>query len=89
MLNNTAIIVLGMHRSGTSALAGALALLGVDMGRSLLAPADDNVRGLWEHEELVRLHDRLLSAFESSWDDVSHYRNHGGPMSGSEHFAMT
>src|SRR3954468_21502584 len=33
-----AVVILGMHRSGTSALAGALNLLGIDFGENL-APA--------------------------------------------------
>ena len=36
------LIVLGMHRSGTSALAGALSLLGVELGEPLMAPRDSN-----------------------------------------------
>ena len=34
----TAVLVLGMHRSGTSALARALNLMGVDLGDDLLRP---------------------------------------------------
>ena len=70
MLNNTAVIVLGMHRSGTSALAGMLSVLGIKFGKSLLPPHADNPRGYWEHEELVNLNDRLLAALGSSWDDM-------------------
>ena len=69
-MHNTAVCVLGMHRSGTSALAGALRLLGVTLGESLLPQSEDNPRGFWEHADIVDLHKRLLSSLGSSWDDV-------------------
>jgi hypothetical protein len=60
-----------MHRSGTSALMGVLHWLGVELGPSLLpAQAGVNDRGFWEHAEIVAVHDRLLAAIGSSWDDV-------------------
>jgi hypothetical protein len=66
---NRAIIVLGMHRSGTSAFAGVLSLLGVDLGSKLLAASATNQAGYWEHSEVVTIHDKLLMALGSSWDD--------------------
>jgi GT2 family glycosyltransferase/glycosyltransferase involved in cell wall biosynthesis len=66
-LSRKAVVVLGMHRSGTSALCGALNLLGVDFGKHLM-PADKwNPTGYWEHAEIVHLHDELLQALGSSW----------------------
>jgi hypothetical protein len=70
MLNNTAVIVLGMHRSGTSALAGMLSMLGIQFGKSLFPPRADNPKGFWEHREIVDLNDRLLMALGSTWDDI-------------------
>ena len=69
MQQNTAVIVLGMHRSGTSALAGMLDILGVQFGKSLLAPSADNPKGFWEHLEILDIHERLLAFLGSSWDD--------------------
>lgn len=69
-MSNNAIIVLGMHRSGTSALTGVLSLLGIHVGDSLLpAAAEVNPKGFWEHAGIVSLHDRLLTALGSSWHD--------------------
>jgi hypothetical protein len=59
-----------MHRSGTSALAGALAAGGVHFGADLLPAADENPNGFWEHREVVQIHDSLLEALGSSWDDI-------------------
>ena len=66
----TAILIAGMHRSGTSAAAGALQLLGVSLGRDLLAAGVDNPKGYFENERAVQIHERLLQRMGSSWDDV-------------------
>lgn len=64
----TAIFVLGMHRSGTSALAGALAASGVWLGDDLLEPAPGvNDKGFWEHKELVRTNEALLERAGLHW----------------------
>ena len=62
-------LVLGMHRSGTSAVAGMLAKLGVSAPATLLPPADDNVKGFWESEKIVAFHDELLASAGSDWND--------------------
>ena len=64
-----AVIVTGMHRSGTSALSGALAQIGVDFGKRLASPSRHNPKGYFEHPEIVALHDSLLQALGSRWDD--------------------
>jgi hypothetical protein len=66
-----ALVVLGMHRSGTSALGGSVARLGVDFGDRLAPPAPDNEKGFWEHPEIVALHDKLLQELGSNWEDDS------------------
>ena len=68
--HQTAILIVGMHRSGTSALAGVLGKLGVPLGDRLLEPAGDNPKGYWEHEDVVAVHERLLAGLGSRWDDV-------------------
>lgn len=65
-----AVFVLGMHRSGTSAVTRVLNLLGVELGQGLMAASPDNERGYWEHLAIVQEHDQLLEALGSSWDDV-------------------
>ncbi|MDP9173338.1 MAG: hypothetical protein M3O30_05675 [Planctomycetota bacterium] len=64
-----AVCVLGMHRSGTSALARLLNLLGVDLGDNLLPGRIDNPRGFWEHRGILGVHDELLDVLHSSFDD--------------------
>jgi hypothetical protein len=64
------IVVLGMHRSGTSATAGLLGNIGVEFGNRLMAATQENIKGYWEHEEIVRVHDKLLAGLGLRWDDV-------------------
>ena len=65
-----AVIVLGMHRSGTSALAGTLSLAGLNLGTRLVPPAQDNPKGFFEHQQVWRIHHDLLVGLGSSWHDV-------------------
>lgn len=68
---NTAILVLGMHRSGTSALTRVLNLCGADLGTRLMPPAaGNNESGFWEHLDAVTLHERLLLQLGRSWSDA-------------------
>ncbi|HEY0229807.1 MAG TPA: sulfotransferase, partial [Dokdonella sp.] len=63
----TAILVLGMHRGGTSAMAGLLHLLGFDSGPSLMPAVEGvNRKGFWEHVDVYRIHERLFAAFGRS-----------------------
>ena len=64
-----ALLVLGMHRSGTSALTRVLNLLGVALGDDLMQAGPDNPSGFWEHNGVVAAHERLLAALGRSWDD--------------------
>lgn len=66
----TALLVLGMHRSGTSALTRVVNLLGVDLGTDLMEAAEgNNERGFWEHQGIVDRHDRLMADLGMRWDD--------------------
>jgi O-antigen biosynthesis protein len=64
-----ALLVLGMHRSGTSAVARVLSLLGAALPRTLLDTNHWNEAGYWEPRHLVDLHDRMLAEAGSRWDD--------------------
>lgn len=66
------LIVLGMHRSGTSALARCLGLLGCHAGGAGdFPPADDaNPRGYWERRDVWAANEELLAALGGGWDEV-------------------
>jgi hypothetical protein len=63
------ILVLGMHRSGTSALTWLLGQLGATLPADAIAATGDNARGYWESQALVRADDQLLRVARSSWFD--------------------
>jgi hypothetical protein len=63
------VLILGMHRSGTSSLAGALIWLGGAAPLHLMPPTEDNKRGYWESTVLTALNDDILAALGSEWRD--------------------
>jgi hypothetical protein len=69
-IDQRCIIVIGMHRSGTSAMTGVLHYLGVDLGNDLMSPKPDNPKGFWEHREIYKIHEELLNNLGSVWDDI-------------------
>ena len=71
MSQRSMVVVGGMHRSGTSALAGALAAAGVNFGRNLKAAAEDNAKGFFEDEAIVALNEELLEKIFQSWDSCT------------------
>lgn len=70
MAENTGVIVLGMHRSGTSALTRAISLLGFDLGNELLPPQADNPKGFFENHEVYAFNQVALQRFGVRWDNL-------------------
>ncbi len=64
-----AVVVLGMHRSGTSAMARMLSLLGCDLPKTIMGANSTNQAGHWESQAIARLNDGILTSAGSSWDD--------------------
>lgn len=64
------IVVLGPHRSGTSAVAGMVMLLGVDGPENPLPPTAANEAGYWEPAPIVQLNDEILQSLSSGWNEV-------------------
>lgn len=67
----TIVVVLGMHRSGTSALTRGLSVLGVELGDSLLPAQADNSKGFWEDQDINELNIELMAALGTSWDSLA------------------
>ncbi len=65
------LVVIGCHRSGTSATAGVLSHLGVDFGspERLMPPSSHNPKGYYENLQIVHTHDWLLKALGRGWSD--------------------
>ncbi len=67
---HTAYLVLGVHRSGTSALTQLLALAGADLPANLMPGDRHNEKGYFEPWKIALLNDERLWAAGSSWDDA-------------------
>ena len=66
-----ALVIVGMHRSGTSASTGALSCLGVNLGPRLYrGHRGINDKGYFEHSDIADTNDEALFALGSSWDDI-------------------
>lgn len=61
------IVVLGMHRSGTSVIARGLAALGINLGDNLVPENWDNERGFWEDAEIVAFNENLQEKLGYIW----------------------
>lgn len=62
------VVVLGMHRSGTSAITRVINLLGVPLPAGDLFPPDENnPKGYWESSALVEVNDSVLARRGGSW----------------------
>lgn len=66
------VVVAGMHRAGTSAVARGLAALGVDLGDRLMsADVRMNARGFFEDVDVVAIDDAVLAALSADWKSVA------------------
>ncbi|HET9576403.1 MAG TPA: hypothetical protein VFP44_01175 [Usitatibacter sp.] len=64
-------VVLGMHRSGTSAVARGLVPLGIELGDKLMPPAPgNNEKGFFEDVEANAIDNAVLEQLRRRWDSV-------------------
>lgn len=71
MVNRRCILVLGMHRSGTSAFTKVIGLLGADLPLETMPATADNPLGYWESPRITRFNNRLLESAGTHWNDVA------------------
>ncbi len=66
------ILVLGMHRSGTSVVTRIINMMGAYFGPEgmSLGYNRDNPKGFWERKDVVMLNDQLLQCFGARWQNV-------------------
>jgi hypothetical protein len=62
------IIVLGMHRSGTSMVSNTLSLLKINLGKNMIGLAEDNPRGHFENKWFVKMNDKILALAGGTWE---------------------
>ena len=67
------IIVLGMHRSGTSAIARLLNLMGAYFGGEKISTgaSAENEKGFWERLDVRALNDSMLHNANCDWDRIT------------------
>jgi hypothetical protein len=68
-LERVAILILGMHRTGTSALSGFIHLLGADAPGRIDSADHFNPKGYWESAAIREFNDRVLERTGSDWKD--------------------
>lgn len=59
-------LIIGMHRSGTSCLAGSLERCGIYLG-DVKKKGKYNKKGYFEIEEVYRIHDQILGLNRGTW----------------------
>jgi GT2 family glycosyltransferase/SAM-dependent methyltransferase len=64
-----AVLIVGMHRSGTSALGGVLNLLGVPAPAEQVETDHHNIRGYFEPQRIVDFHEALFARLGSPSND--------------------
>lgn len=68
-----AYLVLGMHRSGTSAVTQLLALAGANLPQNVMPGDEHNAKGYFEPWRIAIFNDERLRAGGTAWDDVFAY----------------
>lgn len=63
------VVVLGMHRSGTSMTARLVSLMGAALPRTLMPENHDNPAEFWESAPLSDIHNAILATEGLSWED--------------------
>lgn len=63
------VIVLGMHRSGSSAITRMLSLLGCSLPKTLMPPNAGNMQGHWESDAVAQFNDGILAQAGTNWHD--------------------
>lgn len=81
------IVVLGMHRSGTSAITRGLQAVGANLGDRFLAPGEDNPKGFWEDKDFERLNREIFECLGASWDRLTPFTPEECARLGSAGFA--
>jgi hypothetical protein len=66
----TAYLVLGMHRSGTSAVTQLLGLAGAHLPADVMPGDEHNQKGYFEPWRIALFNDERLRAAGGAWDDV-------------------
>ena len=75
------IVVLGMHRSGTSVVARLLNLMGAYFGteNTSTGASEENEKGFWERIDVRSLNDSILHNANCDWDRIADFNTESIP----------
>ena len=82
-------VVLGMHRSGTSAMTRALQVLGISTGESLIPLGADNPKGFFEDAHVNALNIAMMRYLGQEWDSIAPFSESDATVLKGEGFAST
>lgn len=75
MNNNKVVIILGMHRSGTSLTAQWLSKCGLNIGDNLMGASDSNRDGHFEDLDFHDLHEEIFQAHDIPYGGLENIEN--------------
>ena len=69
------IVIIGMHRSGTSMIAGVLAELGYHVGYEdeLIGKGEENPMGFFERKDFRNINDKILHENGFDWFKIADF----------------
>ena len=67
MEKRNGLLILGMHRSGTSALTRVLSLLGYELPKNVTGSSEGNERGHWESALIAEVNDEIFQEQGIVW----------------------
>ena len=84
------IIVLGMHRSGTSAVTRLINLMGAYFGPEGCSTGQnaENPKGFWERRDVRKLNDALLASLGCDWHRIHDFDPERVPSEAAETFDL-
>ncbi|HEX8233440.1 MAG TPA: hypothetical protein VF559_08875 [Caulobacteraceae bacterium] len=65
-----AVLISGMHRSGTAAASRAMSFLGYSQPQLLAEAGPENPRGFWQPTRIVELNEAMIETLGWSWDHI-------------------
>ena len=67
--NPKTLIILGMHRSGTSCMTRIFNLCNVNLGKTLMKAQVDNPKGFWENSLVFEINEKILKQSGGTWSN--------------------
>ncbi len=73
-MRRKAVVILGMHRSGTSTASGMLYILGLDLGKAVMGGNKTNSKGFFENSRIMLFNNDLFRKLHVNWHNTMSLR---------------